>query len=180
MGALTSLMVEKEFVSITIADIAKTAGVTEGLIYKYFRDKRDLLHQVLAEHVSFFVGQVETEVKGTKGPLDKLRKLIRIHVGMYAHHRVFARMLLLEVRNYADYFNSSAYETVKRYTGLLMDIIAEGIAEGSIRQDIPATEIRQAILGGIEHVCLPGVIFNRTINPEAVSSHLCEIIFSSS
>ena len=48
--SLKSLLVEKEFSAITTAEIAKTAGVTEPLIYKYFRDKRDLLHQVLSEY----------------------------------------------------------------------------------------------------------------------------------
>ena len=46
--ALNLLLEEKEFGAITTAEIAKTAGVTEALIYKYFKDKRDLLHQVLA------------------------------------------------------------------------------------------------------------------------------------
>ncbi len=177
MAALQSLLAEKEFVSITIADIAKTAGVTEALIYKYFNDKRDLLHQVLAEYVAYFVNQVEREVGDSQGPLNKLRKLIRIHVSMYAHDRVFARILLVEVRNYADYFNSTAYATVKQYTSLLLDIIKEGMAEGSIRQDLPAEAIREVILGGIEHACLARVIFCRSLDPEAVSDQLCEIIF---
>jgi len=40
--ALKSLLEEKEFGAITTAEIAKNAGVTEALIYKYFKDKRDL------------------------------------------------------------------------------------------------------------------------------------------
>ena len=34
--SLKSLLVEKEFSAITTAEIAKNAGVTEALIYKYF------------------------------------------------------------------------------------------------------------------------------------------------
>jgi TetR/AcrR family transcriptional regulator, fatty acid metabolism regulator protein len=178
MAALKSLLAEKEFVAITIADIAKTAGVTEALIYKYFKDKRDLLHQVLSEYVAYFVNQVETEVQGVSEPLDKLRKLIRIHVDMYDHDRVFARILLVEVRNYADYFNSAAYTTVKQYTTLLLNIIEEGMADGSIRRDLPAQAIREVILGGIEHACMARVFFGRAIDPEAVCSQLCQIIFN--
>ena len=43
--ALVGLLVRKDFNAITTAEIAKTAGVTEALIYKYFKDKRDLLYQ---------------------------------------------------------------------------------------------------------------------------------------
>ncbi|MBE9545213.1 MAG: TetR/AcrR family transcriptional regulator, partial [Proteobacteria bacterium] len=49
--ALKYLLEEKEFSAITTAEIAKNAGVTEALIYKYFKDKRDLLHQVLSEYL---------------------------------------------------------------------------------------------------------------------------------
>ena len=45
--ALRGLLEQKEFNAITTAEIARSAGVTEALIYKYFKDKRDLLHQVL-------------------------------------------------------------------------------------------------------------------------------------
>jgi TetR/AcrR family transcriptional regulator, fatty acid metabolism regulator protein len=177
MEALKVLLEQKEFASITIAEIAQTAGVTEGLIYKYFKDKRDLLHAVLAGYVEFFISRLETELQGVGGALNRLRTVIRIHVTMYAYNRVFSRILLLEVRNHPDYFQSDAYETVKRYTSLLKRIIEEGIVEGALRRDLPAESIRQVILGGIEHTCLPSVLFHHTLNPEEASDRLCDIIF---
>jgi TetR/AcrR family transcriptional regulator, fatty acid metabolism regulator protein len=178
MEALKSLLEEKEFVSITIAEIARTAGVTEALIYKYFQDKRDLLHQVLAEYLDFFFSAAQADLRGVKGALNKLRRLIKSHINMYMENRVFARILLVEVRNYPDYFNSDAYQLVKRYSDFIIGLVTDGMNEGSIRKDIPAHAIRQAILGGIEHVCLPGVIFNSTIDIEEQSEYLSEIIFN--
>lgn len=174
--ALKTLLEEKDFAAITTAEIARTAGVTEALIYKYFHDKRDLLHQVLAEYLEYFVLRAELDVRGIKGAIHKLRRLIWSHVNMYAGNRVFARILLLEVRNYREYFNSDAYQMVKRYTNFLASIIEEGIAEQSIRDDIPVEIIRQVILGGIEHVCLPGVLFNRDIDPDEAADQLCDLI----
>ncbi|MCL5124237.1 MAG: TetR/AcrR family transcriptional regulator [Deltaproteobacteria bacterium] len=178
MTALRSLLEDKEFVSITTAEIARTAGVTEALIYKYFHDKRDLLHQVLAEYLGVMIARAETDVRGIKGALHQLRKLIWSHVNMYADNRVFARILLLEVRNYPDYFSSDAYQMVKHYTNFLLALIEKGVEEGSIRSDIPATAIRQVILGAIEHACLPGIIFNYAIQTDELSDQLCESIFN--
>lgn len=175
--ALKTLLAQKEFTAITTSEIARTAGVTEALIYKYFTDKRDLLHQLLAEYLDFFVSRAETDVKGIKGALNKLRKAIWSHINMYAANRVFSRILLLEVRNFPDYFNSDAYQMVRRYTSFIVSIVEEGIAEGSIRGDIPVPVIRQVVLGGIEHVCLPKVIFNREINTDELADQLCEVIF---
>jgi len=175
--ALKSLLAEKEFAAITTAELARTAGVTEGLIYKYFEDKRDLLHKVLAEYLEDCMAQMEQDLKGIKGALNKLRKLIWSHLNMYAGNRVFGKILLLEVRNFPDYFKSDAYQMVRLYTDTIVSIIEEGVAAGEIRPDIPPKVIRQVLLGAIEHVCLPGVIFGRDIFPDELTEQLCELIF---
>lgn len=175
--ALKQLLAEKEFGAITTAEIARTAGVTEGLIYKYFEDKRDLLHQVLGEYMESFLTNAERDLKGIKGALNKLRKLIWSHLNMYMTHRVFARILVFEVRNFPDYFRSDAYQIVKRYGRIIEDILDEGVRAGEIRGDISAAVIRQLILGGIEHVCLPGLIFNLEIPVDTLAEELCALVF---
>lgn len=174
--ALRTLLAEKEFTAITTAEIAQTAGVTEGLIYKYFKDKRDLLHQVLAEYLDYFVSRAEADLMDVEGALNKLRRLVWFHVDMYAGNRIFSRILLLEVRNFPDYFKSDAYLMVKRYAALALTIVEEGVAKGEIRSDVPPTAMRQFILGAIEHACLPGVIFHREIPVDEVTEHLCTLI----
>ena len=93
--ALKALLEQKEFNAITTAEIAKRAGVTDALIYKYFKDKRDLLHQVLSEYLEQYRSQTTHDLKGIKGTLNKLRKLIWSHINVYATNRVFAKILLI-------------------------------------------------------------------------------------
>jgi len=131
--ALRSLLEKKDFNSITTAEIARTAGVTEALIYKYFRDKRDLLHQVLAEYFEQYMIQFEKDLKGARGSLNKIRKTIWSHINVYSTDRVFAKILLLEVRSNPDYFKSRPYKLVKKYSRIVRDIIEEGMKSGEIR-----------------------------------------------
>ena len=42
--ALKTLLKEKDFNSITTAEIAATSGVNEALIYRYYKDKRGLVN----------------------------------------------------------------------------------------------------------------------------------------
>jgi len=175
--AMKALLERKEFGAITTAEIARSAGVTEALIYKYFQDKRDLLHQILGEYLEQYFVQFQTDLKGIKGALNKLRKLIWGHLNVYSTNRVFARILLLEVRNYPDYYRSETYERVKRYSNVLLDILEEGVAEGAVRTDVSAKFLRQVILGSMEHVCLTGIIFQREIEPDALTEELCRFIF---
>jgi len=176
--ALVSLLEKKEFNAISTAEIAKHAGVTDALIYKYFKDKRDLLHQILSEYLLQYHSQLRMALKGIKGSLNKLRKLIWSHINVYANNRVFAKILLIEVRNYPDYYKSETYELVKIYSDVVLEILEEGISEGEIRGDIPPKLLRQCILGCIEHVCLTGIVFDREISPDLLTEDLCEFIFN--
>jgi AcrR family transcriptional regulator len=175
--ALKLLLEKKEFSAVTTAEIAKQAGVTEALIYKYFKDKRDLLHQVLREYLEQYQIQVENDLKGIKGALNKLRKLIWSHINVYATNRVFAKILLLEVRNYPDYYKSETYELVKIYSDTVLRIIEDGIRDKEIREDLEPKLIRLGIIGSIEQVCLSGVVFGREISPDDITEDLCEFIF---
>ena len=175
--ALKSLLENKEFSVITTAEIAKNAGVTEALIYKYFSDKRDLLHQILREYLEYYDVQLATDLKGIKGAFNKLRKLIWSHINVYATNRVFARILLIEVRNHPDYYKSETYKLVQKYSNTVLSIIKEGIRDREIRHDIPPKLIRHGILGSIEQVCLSGIIFGREISPDDLTEGLCEFIF---
>ncbi|MCD6569622.1 MAG: TetR/AcrR family transcriptional regulator [Deltaproteobacteria bacterium] len=176
--SLKSLLEEKEFGAITTAEIAKVAGVSEALIYKYFKDKRALLYQVLKEYLDQYRMQFELDIKGIKGALNKLRKLVWTHIYVYANNRVLAKLIFLEVRSFPDYYQSETYQWVKKeYSKRLLDIIDEGIRNGEIRDDISPKFIRQVILGGIEHVCLREVIFDQEIFPDELSENLCRLIF---
>jgi AcrR family transcriptional regulator len=176
--SLKTLLEEKDFGAITTAEIAKNAGVTEALIYKYFKDKRDLLHQILSEYLEQYRAQITHDLRGIKGVFNKLRKLIWSHINVYATNRVFAKVLLIEVRNYPDYYKSETYERVKEYSDIVLKIIEEGVQNKDIRDDISPKLMRYGILGSIEQVCLSGITFGRKIDPDNLTEQLCEFFFN--
>ncbi len=175
--ALKVLLQNKDFNSITTAEISRVAGVNEALIYRHFTDKRGLLHAVLADYLNDFVSSLKFDLKGIKGAVNKIRKFVWASIHYYNDDRVFSKIQLLEVRNFPGYFESETYQIVRQYAGLLLDIISEGIEEGCLRADIEAVNIRQFILGAIEHYCLPAIIFGYDIDNDRVADSLCEVLF---
>ena len=167
----------KDFNSITTAEISKVAGVNEALIYRYFGDKRGLLHDVLAKYLEEYIETMELNRQGIQGAANKLRKLIWDTIYLYQQDRVFAKILLLEVRNFRGYWESETYQTVRNYSKSMLNLIKEGIDAGEFRDDISPSHIRQIILGSIEHLCLPAVIFQHDISPDKLTDDICDVIF---
>lgn len=52
MDALIALLSEKDFESITINEIAKTANVNRGTVYLHYEDKYDLLNQCIEDYLN--------------------------------------------------------------------------------------------------------------------------------
>jgi hypothetical protein len=60
--------------------------------------------------------------------------------------------VFLEVRAHDDYPASALYALNRRYTGLLGSVLAEGVAAGELRTDVPARVVRDMVYGGLEHL----------------------------
>ena len=176
--AMVELLKVKDFSSITTSDIARESGVNEALIYRYYGDKRGLLHQVLAQSLKRFNQQIELDLKGIKGAVNKLRKLIWRTVYAYNLDRTFSKILLLEVRSFHGYYESSTYDHSRKFGRTLMEIIEEGVENGELRNDISSITMRQAILGVIEHVCLPAIIFKRDMPTDTFTDEICDLLFN--
>ncbi len=178
MKSFSVLMREKDFHSITTAEIAGNAEVTEGLIYKYFKDKKDLLYQVLNDHFLEFQTKIENRVANEKTCVAQLEIIIFASLESYAENRVFSKILLLEVRNSLEFFNSCAYGMVRKYAGTILGIIEDGIKKKELKSDTDPYVLRKVILGAIEHACLGEIIFGRQLDIDQVSKGISNIVFN--
>ena len=178
MKSFSLLMAKKDFHSITTAQIAGNATVTEGLIYKYFNDKKDLLYQVLNDHFIKFQEKIEGRIVKEKTCIKQLEIIILSSLESYADNRIFSKILLLEVRNSLDFFDSDAYEMIRKYSRTILEIIEKGIEKGELKSDVNPYILRKVILGAIEHACLGEIIFSRKLNIDEISTGISNIVFN--
>ncbi len=177
MKSLSHLMEKKDFDSITISEIALQAGVTEGLIYKYFKDKKELLYKILEEHFQVFQKKIDKTIKNKPDAIKKLEVIINTSLESWTKSKVFAKILLLEVRSYPDYYKSRAYELIKVYAKTVATIIEQGVAAGDIKKETDHRILTKIIIGAIEHACIGDIIFERDIDINYVSNNICNTIF---
>ncbi len=178
MKSFSLLMAQKDFHSITTSEIARNAKVTEGLIYKYFKDKKDLLYQVLNNHFVAFQTKIESRIAKESNCIKQLEIIIFSSLESYADNRLFSKILLLEVRSSLDFFDSSAYDMIRKYSHTILEIIKKGIIKKELRSDIDPLILRKVILGAIEHACLGEIIFSRQLDIDKVSTGIATIVFN--
>lgn len=152
LDAAIKVFAEQGFHRATISQVAREAGVADGTIYLYFKNKADIL-------ANFFTYRSRQVFEGFRNAVDraesaeaKLRNLIRLHLAEFQRDRnmaiVFQREALL-----ARYIKEEYIMDVTRmYMDILDEIIRQGQAEGSIRKRIPVGLAKRFILGAVNEV----------------------------
>ncbi len=175
--ALLSLLEQKDFNDITASDIAKSANVTDGLLYKYFKNKKDLLYYIVRESLEKYMKRCDYDLKGIKGCLNKLRRIIWVHINAYATNGIYAKALI-SARHTKEYYSHESYQIEKRWGNMLLNILEEGVINGEIQKDISPKTIRQTIVGCIESTAFVAIMSGGEILPDKLTDDLCEIVFN--
>jgi TetR/AcrR family fatty acid metabolism transcriptional regulator len=150
LGAARLVLAEKGYERTVIADIAQRAGIVEGTIYRYFKNKRELLVKVaeiwFAEKLS-----ADSGVAGVAGTRNKLRHLAMRTVSIIRSDPVLSRFLLMELRPDPAYRKSPFFELNRRFTHEVVEVCRQAIESGEFLADVSPTLLRDMFFGAIEH-----------------------------
>jgi AcrR family transcriptional regulator len=152
LAAARAVFCERGYAEAGVAEIAARAQVVEGTIYKYFESKRVLLERVLEGWYEGLLADYARHLPGIRGTRARLRYVIWRHLRTVRDDTPLARLVFLEGRAHDDYPASALYALNRRYTGLLGSVLAEGVAAGELRTDVPARVVRDMVYGGLEHL----------------------------
>lgn len=151
LNSAGAVFAEHGFYKATISQIAARAGVADGTLYLYFKNKDDILYQYLSFKTNVVFKKMNAAVaKGTDAE-SKLRNLIRCHLEEFQRDKNMAIIFQSEVRYLRD-IESQIKDISKMYFDLLSDIIEQGQIEGAMRQDLFIGLVKRFILGAVEGV----------------------------
>jgi len=152
LEAAVKVFARQGFHQATIAQIAKEAGVADGTIYLYFKNKDDILVQIFSYRTRQVFDRFQAEVEKADNSLDKLRNLIRRHLTEFQRDRDMAVVYLVETHQNSRLAESQIREMSQMYQDLISDIVELGQQEASIRKDLYVGLVKRFILGAVDEV----------------------------
>lgn len=136
--------------SATISEISAASGVTDSVLYHYFKNKEDLLFSVTQERLGDALEKLEEQLQGIMDPASQLSKLIWFQLYYHDTHPDYANLLLFECRSSKGFMQHEAYNLIKRWSDIGRRILTQGIAEGVFRQDLSLAIVRDAVFGLVD------------------------------
>jgi AcrR family transcriptional regulator len=166
----------KGYEGTAVSEIAARLGVVEGTVFKYFSTKRELLLKVLERWYDEMFGDYARDLAGVRDPRERLRLLVWRHLRSVRDNPQLCRLMFREVRSGPDYPGSRIHTLNRRYTRLLMDVIAEGRKAGAFRGDVPLPLLRDLVYGGIEHHTWNFMSGRGELDIEAVAADITSVL----
>lgn len=134
------LLLEQGINSLTISQIAKTAGVGKGTIYEYFENKEDIVFEI----ITTFIADHEKELLAlVDAPITTREKLFHFLYFLFEneiagkHLNVYQEFLAISLSSEPEAMLVFSEECRKKFTMILDLILEAGKASGEIEKTIP-------------------------------------------
>jgi TetR/AcrR family fatty acid metabolism transcriptional regulator len=150
LAAAEEIMSKKGLAESTISEIAREARVVDSIIYQFFKGKEDLLFSVPGERMKEVLALLDEQLQGIRDDESRLSKMIWFHLRYNDTHPGYARILLLECRSSKDFYTTPAYQLIRKYAGILLNILRQGVENGQFRPDLDIRLMRDVVLGTLD------------------------------
>lgn len=119
IDAAVIVIAQNGYYQAQVSKIAKQAGVADGTIYLYFKNKEDILISLFHEKMGYFVEQIEEEIKGKSTASEKLHVLIQKHFKNLSEDVNLAIVTQLELRQSNKELRLRINDVLRGYLNLI-------------------------------------------------------------
>lgn len=158
LEAAIKTFARKGFHQSRVTDIAQEAGVADGTIYLYFRNKDDVLISIFEEKMAAILARMREQLLPIEDPREKLHQFIAFHLTQMERQRSLAEIFQVELRLSHKFMKEYVPVRLSEYLDLLASIVKEGQDAGVFRDDVTPALIKRAIFGAMDELALNWVL----------------------
>ena len=153
-GALRAFA-KKGFYNTKVSEIATEAGVADGTIYLYFKNKDDLLISLFEDRMEFLIDRLQAELSAVGDDvIDRLRCVVKMHFVLAIEEPELAEFITVELRQSSKFVKEYENPRFHDYLEILEDIVERGQSEGVLRSDVDRRIVARALFGALDEVLL--------------------------
>ncbi len=180
LDAAEEVFFSRGFDQSTMDDVAKSAELSKGSLYNYFKNKNELCIGIVGRSLRLLIQYMEKAIAGKASGLDKISDAAKAFLLFKQENPEYYCAL----QNYKQHsggcgvdskFLNSSMDEDRHINKLMMKLVRHGIADGSIRKAIIPGEAANAIWGEFNGI-LPG--FDLNTNTTDAYEYALELIIN--
>ncbi|MDQ0157362.1 TetR/AcrR family transcriptional regulator [Robertmurraya andreesenii] len=169
IDAAVIVIAENGYHQAQVSKIAKQAGVADGTIYLYFKNKEDILISLFQEKMGNFVEKIEEVIAGKQYAAEKLLMMVETHFKILSEDPHLAIVTQLELRQSNKDLRLRINHVLKGYLKVIDQILTEGMENGEFSSELNIRLARQMIFGTMDETATTWVMSDQKYDLQALA-----------
>jgi TetR/AcrR family fatty acid metabolism transcriptional regulator len=154
LKAAIRVFAKNGFYATRVSEIAKAAGVADGTIYLYFKNKDDLLITIFEEGIQQLLSILRA-VAQSEGPFDRrITRIIELQLGLLEEQRDLAEVITVNLRQSSRLLKQYAAPLFMQYIDVIAGVVRDGQTHGAFRTDINPRVVARSLFGALDAILL--------------------------
>jgi TetR/AcrR family fatty acid metabolism transcriptional regulator len=154
LRAAIKVFARKGFYSTRVSEIAKAAGVADGTIYLYFKNKDDVLISIFQDRISKLLDHLGAAIAAESTFEGKLRACVDLQLGLLDGSRELAEVITVNLRQSSRLLKQYGLPLFGRYLETISGVFEFGQEQGVVRKDLHPRVLSRAMWGAIDAIAL--------------------------
>jgi TetR/AcrR family fatty acid metabolism transcriptional regulator len=178
LRAAIKVFARSGFFNSKVADVAKAAGVADGTVYLYFKNKDDILVSIFNNFTEAALNQGRARIAEIDDPVEKLKRIVHGHLNLYGRDRDLAIVFQVELRSSTKFMEQFSATKVTDYLDMIRVIIEEGQTRGVFRKDINTKIAAKVLFGALDEMVTNWVLSRKRYSLVSTAEPVIDIFLN--
>jgi len=166
------------YFSSKVADIARAAGVADGTVYLYFKNKEDILHSIFNRSMEEAIAEGRQLLAEIRDPREKLRQIAQLHLERLGDDRDLAVVFQVELRGSTKFMEEFSAAGLAEYLGLIRATFEEGQKAGVFRRDLNSKVVAKVLFGALDEMATNWILSKRRYKLAPLADQVLDIFLN--
>ncbi len=178
LRAAAKVFAQSGYFNAKVSDVARSAGVADGTVYLYFKNKDDLLTSIFSWAMGEFLTRARAELAEIANAKQKLLRFAKLHFSLLEQERDIAIVFQIELRQSTKFMKQFSTTYLAAYLQMLREIIEEGQKNGLFRPTLNAKLIAKLLFGMLDEMATNWVLSHGNHSLTEMAEPVLDIFFN--
>jgi TetR/AcrR family fatty acid metabolism transcriptional regulator len=166
------------FFNSKVADVAREAGVADGTVYLYFKNKDDILVSIFNYYMEEALAAGKASLGRTDDPIEKLSRIVHAHLERLGRDRNLAIVFQVELRSSTKFMEQFSATKVTEYLDLIRSVLEEGQQHGAFRPELNTKVAAKVLFGALDEMATNWVLSRKRYSLASTAEPLLDVFLN--
>lgn len=178
LRAAIKVFARNGFFNSKVSDVAGEAGVADGTVYLYFKNKDDILVSIFNNYMEDALARGRARLSAIEDPVEKLRSIIHAHLDGLGRDRDLAVVFQVELRSSTKFMEQFSATKVAEYLELIRRVVEEGQRKGAFRKKLNTQIVAKVLFGMLDEMATNWVLSKKRYSLASTADTVIDVFLN--